>query len=242
MAGVHPQAAVDASAQVAENVEIGAYAVVEAAVEIAAGCKIAAHVYLGPGVRLGPDCQLGAGVVVLPGTVLGGGVRVEAGAVIGSTGFGFVLHQGEHMPIPQVSGVRLEDGVTVGAGTCIDRGTLTPTVIAEKAEIGAQVQIAHNVLIGPRSRVHHQSGIAGSSKVGADCELGLQSGIAGQASLGDGSVLAVRGGLVKKFPAGSDLMGFPARPRLEVLRAQAALNQLAKLNERQADAPGGEPS
>lgn len=235
MPGVHPQAWIAESAYVAEDVEVGAFAVIEAGAHVGAGCCVGAHAYVGPEVRVGEHCTLGPGAVLLPGTVLAANVRVEAGAVLGSTGFGFVLHQGEHMPIPQISGVHIADGAGIGAGTCVDRGTLTPTTIGEQAEIGAQVQIAHNVSVGPRSKVHHQAGIAGSSKVGADCELGLQSGMAGQASLGDGSVLAVRGGLVKKFPAGSDLWGFPARPKWEVLRAQAALNQLARLHERPAD-------
>jgi UDP-3-O-[3-hydroxymyristoyl] glucosamine N-acyltransferase len=233
--GVHPQAWIAESASVAEDVEVGAFAVIESGAHVGQGCSVGSHVYIGPDVRVGAGCILGVGAVLLPGTVLAASVRVEPGVVLGSTGFGFVLHQGEHMPIPQVSGVDVADGAVIGAGTCVDRGTLTPTSIGEHAEIGAQVQIAHNVTVGARSKVHHQAGIAGSSRVGADCELGLQSGMAGQASLGDGSVLAVRGGLVKKFPPGSDLWGFPARPKVEVLRAQAALNQLAKLHERPAD-------
>jgi UDP-3-O-[3-hydroxymyristoyl] glucosamine N-acyltransferase len=210
---------------------MGPFCVVEAAAQIGPGARLGSHVYIGAGVVVGANCQLESGSVLLAETVLGRDCKIAAGAVLGSQGFGFVLHEGRHKFIPQVSKVVLGDGVIVGPGSCIDRGTLEPTVLEDGVELGAQVQLAHNCKIGAGSRIEHQSGLAGSSQVGAQCELGLQTGMAGQASLGDRSKLAVRGGLLRKTPPDSDLWGFPARPKGEAMRAQAALFRLAKGHE-----------
>lgn len=224
---VDPHASVDASALLGDGVSVGAFAVVEAGARVGAGTSIGPHCFVGEGSTLGERCRLEPAVVILAGCHVGDDARLEAGVVVGSAGFGFVHHAGEHRPIPQVGGVELGHRVQVGAGSCIDRGTLDNTRLADDVVIGGQVQIAHNVVVGERSRIEHQAGIAGSSKIGADCTLGLQSGMAGQATLGDRSRLAVRGGLTKKSGPDSDLWGFPARPRLEALRAQAMLMKLA---------------
>ncbi|MBT9587904.1 UDP-3-O-(3-hydroxymyristoyl)glucosamine N-acyltransferase [bacterium] len=229
MSLVHATAWVDPLAQLAEDVEVGPFAAIEADAQIGAGSRVGAHVYVGPGVVVGANASLGEGCVLLARTRLQADCRIEPGAVVGSTGFGFVLHQGQHVHIPQVSGVEIGRRVVIGAGTCVDRGTLEPTRIGDDAEIGAQVQVAHNVSIGPRSKVEQQAGFAGTSSIGADCTVGMQSGMAGQSSLGDRSKMAVRTGNLRKAPPDSDLWGFPARPRQEAMKAQAALARLGKL-------------
>lgn len=226
MSSIHPQACIDPSAQLGDGVVVDAFCVVEAEARIGAGTHLGSHCHIGPGVVLGAECRLESACVILANSRLGNRCQLAAGVVIGSRGFGFVLDQGKHRPIPQVSGVEIGDDVVIGAGSCVDRGTLLPTRIESGVEIGAQVQIAHNVTVGERTRVAHQSGLAGSSSVGSDCELGLQSGVSGK--MGDRSRLAVRGGLTRKAPPDSDLWGFPARPKAEALRATAALSLLAK--------------
>lgn len=52
---IHPTAIVDASARVAEDVEIGAYSVIGAEVEIGAGCVIGPHVVIMGPSRIGRD-------------------------------------------------------------------------------------------------------------------------------------------------------------------------------------------
>lgn len=231
MGQIHPQAWLDPTASLDQDVYVGPFSVVEAGVQLGQGCRIGPHCYLGPGVRLGQHCHLEAGCVVLAGSQLGDGVQLAAGVVIGAAGFGFVLHQGQHLPIPQVSGVEIGSRSCIGPGSCIDRGTLQPTYLGDEVVLGAQVQLAHNVRVGSRSQIHDQAGIAGSSQVGEDCQMGFQSGMAGQASLGDRSRLAIRGGNLRKAPPESDLWGFPARPKREALRAQAALHRLARGQE-----------
>jgi len=227
---VHPKAWVDPAARLGDGVEVGAFSVVESQAQIGAGSYLGPHSYVGAGVRIGAHCRLETGAVLLSGTVVGDGCVIQPGCVLGSTGFGFVVHEGQHLHIPQVSGVEVGDRTVLGAATCVDRGTLEPTVIGTEVRIGAQVQVAHNVSIGDRTVVDMQSGFAGSSSIGADCRIGMQVGMAGHSSVGDRSKLAARTGNLRKAPADSDLWGFPARPRAEAMKAQAALSLLSKLD------------
>lgn len=235
MAGqVHPRAWVDPQAALEDGVEVGAFAVVEAGARVGSNTRLGAYSYVGKDVTLGSNCVLETGAVVLPGTTVGDGCQLQEGCVLGSTGFGFVVHEAQHLHIPQVSGVQVGSQTVIGAATCVDRGTLEPTVIGSQVRLGAQVQVAHNVTIGDRTSVDMQSGFAGSSTIGSDCQIGMQVGMAGHSSVGDRSRLAARTGNLRKAPADSDLWGFPARPRAEAMKAQAALSRLAKLTDADA--------
>lgn len=223
---IHPQAVVSPQAILGDDVEIGAGAVIEAEARIGSQSRLAPLSYVGPGVTLGERCELGAGSVVLAGTCLADDVVVEAGAVLGSCGFGFVQHQGEHVPIPQVGGLQVGAGSRVHAGATIDRGTLHPTRLGAEVTIGAMCQVAHNCAIGDRTVLETQAALAGSCTVGSDCRLEFRSGMAGHAELGDHSRLGIGAGSTRKSPAHSDLEGFPARPRKSVQKLQAALSRL----------------
>lgn len=75
-----------------------------------------------------------------------------------------------------------------------------------------------------------QLGFAGSSRSEPTVRSALQVGMAGHSSVGDRSKMAPRTGNLRKAPADSDLWGFPARPRAEAMKAQAALSLLSKLD------------
>lgn len=229
--GVSPSAVVSSRANLGEGVLVGPGAVIEEGAEVGDGAVIGPCAYVGPDVVVGAGCIVEPGAVLLTGTLLGAGVVVAAGAVLGTDGFGYVLDAGRHRKIPQVGRVEVGDHAVIGPGACLDRATTGATSVGREAVIGAMVQIGHNVRIGDRSRIQAQVGIAGSSAVGADCEVGMQAGLAMRSELGDGCRLADRSGALRKFPPGQDLAGFPARPKREFDRMQAALHRLPKTLE-----------
>jgi UDP-N-acetylglucosamine acyltransferase len=55
---IHPTAIVDPKAELADDVEIGAYAVVEGDVQIGKGTKVHHHAFIGTGARIGERCQV----------------------------------------------------------------------------------------------------------------------------------------------------------------------------------------
>ena len=210
---VHPSAIVDDGASVHSSAWIGPGVVIEAGVEI------------GEGSWIGPNA------VLIKGTLIGKYVRVGPGAVIGYEGFGFV--PGEHGPVKirQVGRVELDDFVEIGAGSCVDRGTLGSTVIGRETKIDNLVQVGHNVRIGERTLIAAQTGLAGSTLLGDGVMLGGQVGVADHVSIGDGVRVAGQSGVTGDVARGSSVAGMPAIQHDRWRRAMARFLAVAKVED-----------
>jgi UDP-3-O-[3-hydroxymyristoyl] glucosamine N-acyltransferase len=234
-AGIHPSAVIDPTARVHPSAEIGPLVSVGAGVEILARAIIHSGVTLEAGARIGRDCLLHARAVVREGCILGDRVILQPGAVVGSDGFGYAFDaQGgvrgpEHVKIPQLGIVVLEEDVEVGANACIDRAAVGETRIGHGTKIDNLVQVAHNVTIGPNSILCAQAGIAGSSELGAGVILGGQAGVAGHLKLHDGAKLGAQSGVMDDIPSGESWGGFPAHALNDWFRTAAALRRLPDL-------------
>lgn len=79
----------------------------------------------------------------------------------------------------------LEQGVEIGAGTCIDRGTLADTLLGRGVKIDNQVQIAHNAQIGDYTAIAGCAGIGGSVRVGKYCRMGGGAALVGPLEIAD---------------------------------------------------------
>ena len=217
---VDPSALIEAEVMVAPGVTIGAGA------RIGRGTVIGAGAHIGPGVTIGRDCHIGAGAVI-GFALVGDRVRVYGGAVIGEPGFGAAVGPTGVVDVPQLGRVILQDGVTIGANTCVDRGAFDDTIIGENTKIDNLVQIAHNVVIGRNCLVAAQTGISGSTIVGDGCQMGGQVGIADHLTIGAGARLAAAAGVMKNVPAGETWGGTPARPLARWMREAATVGRLA---------------
>ncbi|MGH8579936.1 MAG: UDP-3-O-(3-hydroxymyristoyl)glucosamine N-acyltransferase [Gammaproteobacteria bacterium] len=228
-AGVHPSAIVAKSAQLAADAHVGAYAVVKDDVRVGARSAIDAGAVVGEGVVIGPDCVIYPRVTIYPRVVLGNRVIIHAGAVIGSDGFGYVTEAGQHLKIPQVGNVVIEDDVEIGANTTIDRATLGSTVVKRGTKIDNLVQIAHNNTIGEHCLIVAQTGLAGSVTLGKYVMLGGQVGIADHNTIGDQVMIGAQGGVIRDISAKSVVWGTPTQPNREWLRQLAALRRLPEI-------------
>jgi UDP-3-O-[3-hydroxymyristoyl] glucosamine N-acyltransferase len=203
---------------------------------IGARCILHPGVHVGAGARLGEDCLLWPNVVVRERCVIGNRVILQPGCVIGSDGFGFAFDpEGEggsgprHYKVPQIGNAIVEDDVELGANVCVDRGTLGSTVVGRGVKVDNLVQIAHNVQVGPLSILVAQVGISGSTKLGAGVIAAGQVGIIGHLTIGDGAKLAAQCGVISDVEPGATLLGSPAIPKGEHLRAQVAMRRLPEL-------------
>jgi UDP-3-O-[3-hydroxymyristoyl] glucosamine N-acyltransferase len=70
----------------------------------------------------------------------------------------------EIIRINSLGNVVIEDDVEIGAGTCIDRGTLGETRINRGTKLDNLIQVGHNAMIGGNCLIVSQVGIGGSSK------------------------------------------------------------------------------
>ncbi|HEX8232229.1 MAG TPA: UDP-3-O-(3-hydroxymyristoyl)glucosamine N-acyltransferase [Caulobacteraceae bacterium] len=222
-----PQAAlVDASARVGEGVNVCPGAVIGPGVEVGDGCEIGPNAVVGPGVRLGEGCIVGPNAAV-GFALLGARVRVGAGAVIGESGFGVAGSRGGAVDVPQLGRVMIEDEVSIGACSCIDRGAYDDTVIGAGTKIDNLVQVGHNCRLGRNVVLAGQVGLAGSVLVGDGVRMGGGVGIADHLSIGAGASLAGGAGVMHDIPAGETWAGIPARPIRRWLRESSWLGKMA---------------
>nr|WP_246523642.1 UDP-3-O-(3-hydroxymyristoyl)glucosamine N-acyltransferase [Neoroseomonas eburnea] len=225
--GIHPTAAIAADATVGEGCEIGPFAVVGAGAEIGPGCILGPHAVVGPGCVLGAGSILRAHASMLH-CLAGASVVLNEGVRVGNEGFGFVTTKaGEHVTVPQLGRVILGDGVEIGANSTVDRGAAGDTVLGAGTRLDNLVQVGHNVKMGRGCVIVAQVGIAGSVELGNFVVVAGQAGIAGHVTLGDGVRVGAQAGVMANVPAGTDVVGSPAWPAREFMRAITRLRQLA---------------
>lgn len=214
---------IDPTARISQNVFIGENVKIGANVEIMSGCVI------NPYVTIDDDTKLYPNVTVYSYSTIGKNCRFHSGVVIGSDGFGYTFHQGKHQKIWHMGGVNIHDDVEIGANSCVDMGTFSPTIIGSGTRIDNLVQIAHNCKIGKGCILCGQSGIAGSAvledyvvlggraAIGPDCHIGMGTQVAGGAKVNEGAI----------WPAGSKLGGHPAKDLKEWMKGVAYLRNMS---------------
>ena len=231
-ASIHPSAFVGDGASIEGSASIGPYSVV------GEGSRIAADVEIHPHVVVGRDCEIGAGSVLFPGVVIYDGVqigercRLHSGVVVGSDGFGYAQHDGQHVKLEHVGRVVVEDDVEIGANTTVDRALLDETRIGAGSKLDNLVQVGHNVTLGRGCLLVSQSGISGSTRLGDGVIVAGQSGLSGHLELGNGVQVAAKSAVFKSVDAGKKVAGIPATDASSWLRQQAMVARLVELGRR----------
>jgi len=246
--GVHPTAVVDPSARIGPGARIGPLAVIGPGARVGPRARIAAQAVIGAGATLGADALLHARVVFGARCHAGDRFVAQPGAVVGGDGFSFVTpepaaaetvratlgdaqgrRQQAYARIHALAAVRIGDDVELGANACIDRGTLSDTVVGDGTKIDNLVQIGHNVTLGRDCLLCGQVGIAGSTRLGDRVVLGGQAGVTDHLSIGD-DVIAGAGTLLRtNQPSGRVMLGNPAMPMALSVESYKGLRRLPRL-------------
>ena len=172
MSRIHPYAVVNASAQIGQNVEIGAFCVIEENVFISDGCSLASHVVVKAGTRLGPDNR------VYEHAVLGGLPQhaspkeapgeLEIGARNTIREF-VTMHRSLHL-----------QGVTrIGCDNLFMAGAH----VGHDSNVGSRVILTNNVLLAGHVTVEDRANLSGGAAVHQFCRIGRLAMIGGHARI-----------------------------------------------------------
>lgn len=248
--GIHPTAFVSPTAKLGQNISVGPNASVGSNTVIGDNTKILANVSIGSGVNVGSDCLFHQGVCIGDRVQIGKKVIINFNASIGSDGFSFVTEKASNIEtaresgelgktanqvivkIPSCGSVLIEDDVEIGAGTCIDRGTIQNTIIGRNTKIDNLVQIGHNCEIGKSCFLAGQVGIAGSTKVGNRCVLAGQVGLRDHIEIGDDVILIAQAGVSKSLEPKAIYAGTPAVTRKEFAKQLQSVKSIPEMKER----------
>lgn len=229
--GIHPTAILHPTAEIGQNVSIGAYSVIQANVKIGDGVCIHPQVVIYPEAQIGERTILHAGCIIHERTQIGADCVIHSGAVIGSEGFGFVPAAAGWVKLEQSGVTVLEDRVEVGCNSTVDRPAVGETRIGYNSKLDNLVHVGHNCQIGQNCILAAQVGMAGGGKTGNWVILGGQVGVANQATIGDQVQAGAKAGLHGTIAPGSIMMGNPASPYRTFLKASAVYNRLPEMHQ-----------
>jgi UDP-3-O-[3-hydroxymyristoyl] glucosamine N-acyltransferase len=231
--GIEPSAVISASAQIADDVYIGAFTYIDDNARIAKGVKIYPHCYIGANTIIEEGSILYSGVHIYHDILIGSRCIIHSGSVIGSDGFGFAPQKdGSYQKIPQLGNVQIEDDVEIGACVTIDRATMGSTIIRKGVKLDNHIHIAHNVEIGEHTVIAAQTGVSGSTKIGKYCMIGGQVGFVGHITIADRSRINAQSGISKSIKEeGKAWNGAPAFEYTASLRSQSVYRNLPHLQQ-----------
>ena len=229
---IHSSAIISPTAKIGKNVHIAAHVVLEENVCIGNGVRICAGAFIGENTTINNGTVIHPNVSIYHDIIIGKQCIIDSGSVIGADGFGLVKDKNRYHKIPHIGRVILKDSVWIGPNCCIDRGTLSDTVIGEGSKLDNLIHIAHNVQIGKNCAIAGQVGIAGSSILEDNVSLAGQVGIIGHLVIGEGSIVAAKSAVFQSLEPGSFVSGVPARNHKNRLRQDVIINQLPDILNR----------
>jgi UDP-3-O-[3-hydroxymyristoyl] glucosamine N-acyltransferase len=206
---IAPSAHIAPSATLGVDCFIGHGAYIGNNVSIGNRCKIGVNTFIGDGVVIGDDCRIENNVSIHH-TVMGNQVIIYPGACIGQDGFGFASDAEGHYKIPHRGGVVIGNDVSIGANTCIDRGSLSNTVIGDCCRLDNLIQIGHNVHVGKGCILVAQVGISGSCQLGDFVTLSGKVGVSGHVKIGHHATILASSTVIQDVDPKARMGGYPA--------------------------------
>ncbi len=151
---IHPTAVIDSSAEIGENVEIGAYTVIGPNCKVGAGTVIGPHVILEEFTQVGCDCQIRASAVL-------GGPPQD------------LKFKNERSYVKIGDRNQIREFVTIHRATGEDQAT----IIGDDNLIMAYVHIGHNCVIASHIMISSYSGLSGHITVEDNVVFGGMVGV-----------------------------------------------------------------
>jgi UDP-N-acetylglucosamine acyltransferase len=162
---IHPTAAIDASAEIDADVEIGPYVVIEGPVRIGSGTSVQAHAILSGQVSIGRNNRIGYGAVI--------GSFPQDLSFLPDTNSGVEI--GDDNIIREYS--TIHRGTKEGSKTIVGSNNLlmVGAHMGHNSKIGNHVILANNALLGGHVEIHDRVFVGGGSVIHQFTRMGAIS-------------------------------------------------------------------
>ncbi len=187
---IHPEAIVDPSAKIADNVEIGPWTIVGPNVEIGEGTRIASHVVVKGPTRIGRNNQ------IFQFASVGEDCQDKK-------------YQGEPTRLEIGDDNVIREGVTIHRGTVQDQGI---TRIGSGNLLMANVHVAHDCVVGDQVILANNAALAGHVHVDDYTILGGFTAVHQFCRIGAHVMCGAGTVVLKDIPAYTMATGNPAKP------------------------------
>lgn len=141
---IHPSAVVEGDVELAPGVQVWHGAHIRAGARIGPGTSIGKDAFVDLSVRVGEHCKIQNGVMAYLGSVIGDGVFLGPGVILTNDRVPRAVNPDGSRKTAHdwsVSGVHVEDGASLGAGTIVIGGV----TIGAWALVGAGSVVTHDV-------------------------------------------------------------------------------------------------
>lgn len=186
-------------------------AVIEKGAKLGKNNYIGANVFISKNSQLGDNCYVGANTVI-KNTKVGNFVKMGSNNTIGGDGFGYTKSKNKEVNLfPHFGNVLINDNVHIGNNNCIDRGSLSDTIIKKGVKIDNLVHVAHNVIVGENSFIIACSMIAGSVEIDDNSWISPSSSIRNNIKIGKNTLIGMGSVVTKDVNDKETVLGNPAK-------------------------------
>lgn len=202
---------------------------------IGANTQIYPNVVIGANVTIGDNCVIFPNVTIYEYTTIGNNVIIHGNAVIGSDAFYFNGKKNRELWYAKMyncGNVIIEDNVEIGAGTTIDKGVSSSTIIGKGTKIDNQVHIAHDVVVGKNCLIAAQVGIAGATTLEDGVTIWAQTGVNKTLTIGANATVLGRSGVAASIDGNKTYWGLPARDAREVQKELIWIKRIPEIWEK----------
>lgn len=180
--------------------------------DIGSNVSIGHFCYIGKDTIIGNNVIIKNNVIIECPAMIGDNSIINSGVVIGTYGFGYYqTNDNEYHQVPHFAGVKIGNDVEIGANTCVDRGTMTDTIIGNGVKIDNLCHIAHNVIIGDNSLVIALSLLGGSCVLKSNTYIAPGSIIKNQLTIGENAFVGMGSVVINDVGDNSVVVGNPAK-------------------------------
>ena len=170
-------------------------------------------------VVIGPDTVIGPSAVILERSIIGARCFVGPGTIVGTKAYEIGQLNGRQYLLPQAGGVLIGDDVILLSNVTIAISIFPLfTEIRSQTTIDNGCHIAHDCILGERTKVTAGAVLAGRVTLKDRAYLGPNSTISNGITVGAGSKVTIGSVVIEDVPDGANVSGNFAIPQRDHLR------------------------